>query len=223
MLDTILTKYARRPFPKNLHALRNCRVSYSQFGEDLFLTSLLGYEKTDGVFIDIGCYHPIELSNTYIFSQRGWTGVAIDPNPVWAESWKKFRPRDHFVNAAVSSTTGEALYLMNSRYPAMNRLVSDVPPEGLSADESMTTVPTMRLEDIAAKWLPGKGVDLMNIDCEGHDLAVLESIDFDTMRPRVIAVEDLTLQDGSPVSTFLFSMDYAVRASIGITKVFEAR
>jgi len=222
MLQTIRTKFFRRPFPANLSALKSCRISYSQYGEDLFLTSLLGYEKTDGVFIDIGCYHPIELSNTYIFSQRGWTGVAIDPNPRWAEAWRKFRPKDHFVNAAVSSTEGQSLYLRNSRYPAMNRLIDALPAEGLSPDESTTTVPTLRLDGIAARLLPGRAIDLMNIDCEGHDLAVLQSIDFDTMRPRVIAVEDLTLQDGSSVSTFLLSRGYACRAVIGITKIFEA-
>ncbi len=222
MFKTLLTKFARRPFPRNWHALRSCRISYSQFGEDLFITTLLGYEATEGVFIDIGCYHPIEFSNTYIFSQRGWTGVAIDPNPLWADVWKKYRPRDHFLNAAVSSTTGEALYLMNRRYPAVNKLVSAEPPEGLSPDESLTTIPTMRLEDIANKLLPGKEIDLVNIDCEGHDLAVLESIDFSRMRPRVIAVEDLTAQENSPISLFLSSRNYACRASIGITKIFQA-
>src|ERR1043165_2166589 len=149
MLPGLLTKFYRRPFPRNLHALRSCRISYGQFGEDLFLTSLLGYEKTDGVYVDVGCFHPVDFSNTYIFYQRGWSGIAIDPNPGLSGEWQKFRPRDRFVNTAVSPTPESMTYLMSERYPACNRLLAE-PPAKLSSDETSITVPTRPLNTIRA-------------------------------------------------------------------------
>ena len=127
MFRKLLAKFSRRPFPRNLHALRSCRVSYVQFGEDLFLTSLLGYERTEGTYVDIGCYHPVDYSNTYIFYQRGWSGLAIDANPDWKPEWQKFRPRDKFINAAIGLSEGSMHYVMNSRYPACNRLLAEPP------------------------------------------------------------------------------------------------
>ncbi len=40
--------------------------SYSQFGEDVFLSEIFR-NKTNGTFVDIGANHPTELNNTYKF------------------------------------------------------------------------------------------------------------------------------------------------------------
>jgi len=219
MLKKALSKFSRRPFPRNLHALRSCRISYSQFGEDLFLTSLLGYEKTDGVYVDVGCYHPIDYSNTYIFYQRGWHGLAIDANPTWKAAWQKFRARDTFVNAAVASSAGSMIYVLNRRYPACNRLLAQ-PPTTTSPDESLITVPTSPLSEILNKRMPYSEIDLLNIDCEGLDLEILKTFDFRNARPTVIAAEDSTVGTDSPLCLFLKTHEYDCMAHIGLTKIF---
>ena len=83
--------------------MRNLQISYSQFGEDLLLTHLLGYKKANGFYIDVGCFKPIQFSNTFIFFQRGWSGIATDANPAFEPLWKKVRPRDKFINSGVST------------------------------------------------------------------------------------------------------------------------
>ena len=53
--------------------------SYSQAGQDRFLHALLPH--SGGTFVDIGCSHPTELSNTYALeSELGWTGLLLDSN-----------------------------------------------------------------------------------------------------------------------------------------------
>lgn len=53
--------------------------THSQAGQDLFVAALLPHNE--GTFIDIGCSHPTELSNTYALEQeRGWRGVLMDSN-----------------------------------------------------------------------------------------------------------------------------------------------
>lgn len=54
------------------------RQSHSQSGQDRFVDLIL-HGKRDGRFLDIGCNHPIELSNTYAFeTELGWKGLLID-------------------------------------------------------------------------------------------------------------------------------------------------
>lgn len=54
-------------------------VSHSQAGQDAFLNAVL--QKLDGSFVDVGCSHPVELSNTFALEQLGWTGVMLDSSP----------------------------------------------------------------------------------------------------------------------------------------------
>lgn len=49
---------------------------YSQAGQDRFVHAVLGGK---GTFLDVGCNHPIEKSNTYgLEQQAGWTGLLVD-------------------------------------------------------------------------------------------------------------------------------------------------
>jgi FkbM family methyltransferase len=218
----ISTKLKRRPFPLNLAALRACRVSYSQFGEDLFLTHLLGYEKTDGVFVDVGCYQPIVLSNTYIFYQRGWRGLAIDPNPQFKAAWDRYRPGDLFLNFAVSKARGRMTYLINSQYPAMNTVVDEDKISGFDSTQyTVGSCEAIPLSDILDRYLNGNRIDLLNVDCEGRDVEVLETNDFEKYRPAVIAMEDTNLSSDTKANQLLQALGYEYRAYIGLTKIFQ--
>lgn len=63
--------------------------SHSQAGQDMFVHALLG--DGPGTFLDIGCGHPIELSNTYALEQLGWRGLLIDSNEYAANLCKEQR------------------------------------------------------------------------------------------------------------------------------------
>ena len=52
--------------------------SYSQANQDIFVLACLK-EKRNGFFLDLGCNHPINISNSYLLeSQFDWSGIAID-------------------------------------------------------------------------------------------------------------------------------------------------
>ena len=50
--------------------------SYSQCGQDLFVINLLNQNK--GKFLDLGCYLPKNINNTYLLEKIGWEGVSVD-------------------------------------------------------------------------------------------------------------------------------------------------
>ena len=111
-----LKNYLHRPFPNSFEEFKHAMVSYSQFGEDLLVQEVLGYERRDIFYIDIGAFHPISKSNTYIFYKRGGRGICVEPNPNAKALWQKFRPRDIFIGKGV--TGGEncrlAYIILNS-------------------------------------------------------------------------------------------------------------
>jgi FkbM family methyltransferase len=222
MIDFIRTKLRRRPFPPNLRALRVCRVSYSQHGEDLFLTLLLGYEKTDGVYVDIGCFDPIFYSNTYVFYQRGWKGLAIDPNPGFQNAWRRYRPRDTFLNLAISKNRQTMAYIMSREHPATNMVVPEDQASSFDASQFEASVcEAVPLAEILNQHLIGNRIDLMSVDCEGMDLDVLQSNDWEKYRPRVLAAEDNSISLDSELSQFLRRLNYECQSHIGRTKIFQ--
>ena len=82
--------------------LSQCRgLQFSQFGEDVFLDRYFARQPT-GVYVDVGAFHPLALSNTYRLYRRGWRGVNIEPNPEGYEDLRRYRQDDVNVNLAVS-------------------------------------------------------------------------------------------------------------------------
>jgi hypothetical protein len=62
--------------------------SYSQAGQDLWVIETLK-GKRDGTFLDVGCYEPIDISNTFkLESELGWAGLGIDKDAKHSHSWK---------------------------------------------------------------------------------------------------------------------------------------
>jgi hypothetical protein len=53
----------------------------SQIGQDKWVLEVLK-EKRDGIFVDIGGGHPVQINNTYILEkQYDWTGISVDIGP----------------------------------------------------------------------------------------------------------------------------------------------
>src|SRR5215470_302661 len=58
-------------------------ITYSQFGEDLIISDLFNKLSIDRVsYLDIGANNPSFVSNTYLFYERGFRGVLVEPNPI---------------------------------------------------------------------------------------------------------------------------------------------
>jgi hypothetical protein len=49
--------------------------TYSQCAQDLFVLNLLG---KGGTYLDLGCYLPKKINNTYLLEENGWTGISLD-------------------------------------------------------------------------------------------------------------------------------------------------
>jgi hypothetical protein len=76
------------------------KKTYSMDGEDIFINNY--FKKNTGFYVDVGAYHPLELSNTCLLYKRGWNGVNIDINSLSIDYFNYIRPDDTNINIAAA-------------------------------------------------------------------------------------------------------------------------
>jgi hypothetical protein len=162
-------------------------------------------------YVDVGCFHPIEHSNTYRFYQRGGSGLVVDMNLQHEASFSLLRPRDKFVCAAVSDRD-EKLAVSVAGRPS-DRITGHA---GAEKGDVMRPVTLGAL--LGEHWEPGRPIDLFDIDCEGHDFEVLRSNNWDRFRPTVVLVEDFGTQDSS-IASFMKDRGYNLALRVGASCV----
>lgn len=54
-------------------------MSYSQFGEDALIAEYFGSHV--GTVLEIGAFHPTDMSNSRLLIERGWNAVLVDCSP----------------------------------------------------------------------------------------------------------------------------------------------
>ena len=176
-------------FIRNKKFLKNS----SQFGEDKFILDLFDKDYR-GKYLDLGCYHPTRHSNTHILYQSGWTGINIDLNPLTIELFNFMRPKDFNYNIGISNSEEEKeLYFINE-FNTQNTLdknqLNFLKNHHNVKDREIlkTKLKTKKLETILLDN-NFHNIDFFNIDIEGHELEVIESIDFDKFKFKYICIE----------------------------------
>ncbi|MEM1158900.1 MAG: FkbM family methyltransferase [Verrucomicrobiota bacterium] len=219
-LRKILTPYL---YGTSSAELASSQAYFSQFGEDVCLQFLL--KSTDGFYVDIGAFHPMNLSNTYHLYKRGWKGLIVDPNPAVAPLFYRFRSRDVICECAVSNSASDEMDFMLYEKPAFNclRQFEAAVPEGIRATGKSIKVEVRRLKDIFEEF-GIKRIDYLNVDCEGSDLSVLESNDWSRWKPQVLTVEDHSKDwQNSEISSYMISLGYEFVGRTVITSVFSKK
>jgi hypothetical protein len=70
---------------------------YSQIGQDSWVCEVLNF-KQNGTFLDIGCHHYKNISNTYYLeTELNWSGIGIDNNSSFGDEWNLHRLNSKFL------------------------------------------------------------------------------------------------------------------------------
>ena len=80
-------------FLEKIYYERYTKKSYSLSNVDLIIDYLFK-NINKGVYIDLGCNHPIKFNNTYLLYKRGWSGINIDSDFDSIKLFNKFRSND---------------------------------------------------------------------------------------------------------------------------------
>jgi len=206
------------------------RLSFSQQGEDIVLFHLLrDLMKIDHpTYADIGAADPIESNNTYLLHWNGGHGVLVEPNPMYQERLHLHRPHDRIVAAGIGVTDAtETDYYVIRGQPALNTFSLDQVAflRGSTTAyvvERVVKMPLISINHLFEKYV-GKAPDLVSIDIEGMDLAVIRTIDFEKYRPGAFIAETVrmgTPNEDSSIAEFLAAKGYVVRGGSLYNTIF---
>lgn len=221
--EVILGGYLRETDFRDI--VNGARIAYAQEGEDLILEKIF-YNRAQGFYVDVGAHHPVRYSNTYLFYQKGWRGINLDPVPGMKYVFDELRPGDVNLELAVSDEKGQVEYFIfeESALNTCSSQLSDYYVKEKGAKLLRTEVITfVRLSDILNEYAHQQ-IEFLSIDTEGYELAVLNSNDWDKFRPLYILVELLRediLGEVTQVLGFLQDKGYSLFANTRSTGFFK--
>jgi FkbM family methyltransferase len=215
----LLAILSRREAAVTQSEWKRLKFTYAQEGEDIIAQALL--PEPEGFYVEVGGFHPVSISNTYLFYRKGWRGIVIDPVPRVAELFRKRRPKDLILEYAVSDKEGTRQFDI-MRATETNRL-AEGPTDPAQIPLSSIQVQCRKLSSILNDHLPpGRKIDFLTVDAEGHDINVLMSNDWQRFRPRLVAVEDFLPSAQSPICQFLAQKGYTLTITSKMTRFFVA-
>jgi FkbM family methyltransferase len=152
-----------------------------------FLEKTLNKKK--GFYIDVGCYHPIRLSNTKFLYDKGWKGINIDINEKSIDLFRITRKKDINLNIGIGNKKKLlSAYYQKSLFP-LNTLVFEHAKKFLK-NPIKKKIKVVTLESVINKYAKNKKIDFIDIDCEGKDLEALQGLNLNMKKKiDIISIE----------------------------------
>ena len=186
------------------------KKSFSQFGEDLFIAEFFANQK-EGKYVDLGAFHPMRLSNTYLLFKKGWSGTNVDLNPITIDLFNLARKNDNNICCLMAGKENLLKDVYFEDWSAANSITSN---ENLSEKKQMKTR--------TFESLIYKDFDFLNIDLEGHDYEILQTIDLRKFNPKLICIEILeNCSDKGNIFDFLKQFNYSFIKNLGPSYFFR--
>jgi len=178
---------------KNKYFLK--RKSYAMDGEDIAV-DLFNKKKNKGFYVDIGAHHPIQRNNTHLLFKKGWQGINIDVNQFSIDLFNFLRPNDLNLQVAVSDKEGDISFFYQKKFSQLNTTDKKIAEENFHGKFQERKVKCQTIKNILdnSKY-KNKKIDFLNIDVEGAEMKVLETLNFEIYDPSLICIEILGYRD----------------------------
>ncbi|CAD7937455.1 unnamed protein product [Amoebophrya sp. A25] len=192
-----------------------------------------------GVYIDIGAMGAFELSNTAVFDQCfGWRGICVEPNAAQHYILSAYRScvlekravgrESGRVKQFVLDYSGSAGHLRERDLDEIADMAAEKYERGTGDAtrfiNSAFLAHSVSLEDLLSTGGANRDtpIDVISIDIEGGELAILEDFPFDKFRIRVFLIEC----DGANVfrlDILMLQAAFTKTAMIGKDHVYVSR
>ena len=225
MISLIKTLYNKLHIIHNIYIKNRFFIkkkSYSMEKEDLEITKRLNKIK-NGFYVDVGGYHPVHRNNTYLLYKKNWRGINIDLSKFSIDLFKFARPEDINLNLAVSKNNKKIKYYTQKKISQLTTIYKDIANKRMQGPIIEKEIMSNTLTALIGKTkYKNKRIDFLNIDAEGADFEILESLNFDVYRPKLICVEiDNKQIENSKIFNFLKKQKYTNQWSATFSYIFK--
>lgn len=182
-IDVLLTS-------KSLGVLRESKSQLQQ-RQDMFVIAQLNF-KTNGYFVEFGAANGVDLSNTYLLEKKfGWSGILSEPSISFHEHIQANR-NCHIETKCVWRVSNETLQFNECDIGELSTLVEysqgDIHAD-LRRRFNQYSVETISLNDLLVKFNAPREIDYLSIDTEGSEFEILNALDFDRYKFKIITCE----------------------------------
>ena len=197
---------------QNLYLKNKCflkKKSYSMDGEDIEIFNYFKNKK-NGFYVDVGAYHPIERNNTMLLYLNGWEGINIDISTFSIKLFNHLRTRDLNLNLAISKKEGVVDMYFQKKLSQLSTIKKQHANKSFQGNIKKKQIESKTLDNVLDRSkFKDKKIDFLDIDVEGADIDVLESLDFNRYSPELICVEVIEKNnDESQIFKFLKKRGY---------------
>ena len=180
-----------------------------------------------GVFLDVGAFEPIRISNSYHFEQNGWDCYLFEANTNAIPLLKEHRanvfnfaiydcdlPEVEFNVVTTNGWTAgfSAINISESIKNVFKAKINDSQIQKIK-------VPQRSLNSILANELSTVNkIDVLKIDIEGGELKCLQGLDLNIHKPKLIVLENILNDTG--IVSYLASYGYKLDKQISYNQFF---
>ena len=180
-----------------------------------------------GVFLDVGAFEPIKISNSYHFEKNGWEVYCFEANTNSIPLLKEHR-KNVFNYAIYDENKDEVEFNIVESGPdnwtagfssiELDENISKTFP----CDNKKITkikIPQKTLNNILENELINvKNIDILQIDIEGGELKCLYGLDLNKYQPKIILVENI-MRD-LKINDYLFQFGYILDKQISYNQFY---
>ena len=204
------------------------RSQYSQWGEDLFINEFFK-DKIDGIYLDIGCFHPVMYSNTCLLYRKGWRGINIDINPTSIDLFNILRPKDTNLCTTINEIKETFEIYYDDPFSPVNTLSKQF-YENLenknNKNKKKLFVESKSMQEILNISKIDKSIDFINLDVEGMDYKILKNINLNQLKPKLVSIEThnvdgLKSKDCESIVKLMKESSFSIYKRVGPTTLFS--
>ena len=146
--------------------------------------------KSNGLYIDVGCNHPVYNNNTYLLYKKGWRGINLDIDKKSIDLFNIFRKGDLNLNYAISSKETELEYINYHEKSPINRIKTKLLEE--ISHKEIKKIKSKTLNSIIENSpFHDQKFDFVTIDVEGHEIEVIDGFNLIKYKPSIVVIEYL--------------------------------
>ena len=199
---------------KKIYYEKYSKKSYSLSNVDLVIERIFR-NKRKGIYIDVGCNHPIKHNNTYLLYKKGWCGINIDLDNKSINEFNKLRKRDINIKTLITSYDDEEkdLYFYHER-SAINTISKDLAESRVNQHKEVKKIKGKSLNSVIAnsKYKNSK-IDLLSIDIENYEYEALKNFNFSAYNIDLIVTETTDTNIKS-LETYNLSLDNIMKTDL---------